>query len=346
MLFVYFSWFAVARLSLFIPCIAIRVAQVQSRTHGFCRTYCVHLILRDGPLYIFVVGSLLFWFHLMQSPQCETKSTELYRTLKLYAIYSCMVSIFALLLAYWHNKLLLDAMREIYEIREEMAQAAPPDTLVSLETKAYNPELFGDEDGKIYAAECPICLLNWEADDVIKVTPCSHAFHEECLGHWLKTARTCALCRQDLTKTFVPQTSSHASSQLSTPRQTSSETNSPSTPPPEHVGVAFAEHDASTNRADATSMSPIASRILQAMTVPVSPLASRREGQPRVPASHSVVLVSGSLTLPTPQTTPMPESGASSAVAAPGSSTPEMSPQTSLAAEGCSEVPRRGLMPI
>jgi len=197
MLFVYFGWFAVARLSLFVPCIAARVAQVQSRTHGFCRTYCVHLVLRDGPLYIFVVGSLLFWFHLMQSPNCEQRSPELYRTLKLYAIYSCLVSIFCLLLAYWHNKLLLDALRDMYQHED---RSAPPDLISKLETRAYDPALFGDEDGKMYPSECAICLLAWEPEDVIKVTPCGHTFHEECLGSWLSTARTCALCRQDLTK--------------------------------------------------------------------------------------------------------------------------------------------------
>jgi hypothetical protein len=29
---------------------------------------------------------------------------------------------------------------------------------------------------------------------------CGHAFHRECLGHWLRSHRTCALCRQDVTR--------------------------------------------------------------------------------------------------------------------------------------------------
>lgn len=198
MLFVYFLWFAMARLSLFLPAIARRVALVQSRTHGFCRTYCIHLVLRDGPLYIFSVGSMLFWFHLMQSPSCEERSPVLYQTLKIYAIYSCLLSILCLLLTYWHNKLLIDAVREARETREP--RGAPTGTLDKLETKSYDAEAFGDEDGKQYPAECAICLAVWEAADVIKVTKCHHAFHEECIGHWLETARTCALCRQDLTK--------------------------------------------------------------------------------------------------------------------------------------------------
>uniref|UniRef100_A0A7S2H8Q7 RING-type domain-containing protein n=1 Tax=Alexandrium andersonii TaxID=327968 RepID=A0A7S2H8Q7_9DINO len=201
MLFVYFLWFAVARTSLFMPCIASRVAVVQSRTHGFCRTYCVHLIIRDGPLYIFVVGSLLFWFHLMQSPHCEERNPDLYQTLKLYAIYSCMVSVLCLLLAYWHNKLLIEAAREAHEPEDH---SAPPDTITRLETRPYDDNLFGDEEGKLYPSECAICLGAWEQSDVIKVTQCQHAFHEECIANWLRTARTCALCRQDLTKAPPP----------------------------------------------------------------------------------------------------------------------------------------------
>merc|ERR1719436_130662 len=132
MLFIYFAWFVIARLSLFVPCVASRVVRVQSRTHGFCRSYCVHLLLRDGPLYIFVLGSLLFWFHLMQSPVCEEQSPDLYRALKLYAIYSNVVSVFCLILAYWHNKLLADAFAEA-EGGLAM-QSAPPDTIHKLET--------------------------------------------------------------------------------------------------------------------------------------------------------------------------------------------------------------------
>jgi len=198
MLFVYFLWFAMARISLFLPCIAVRVALVQSRTHGFCRTYCVHLVIRDGPLYIFVVGSMLFWFHLVQSPSCEERNPQLYQTLKLYAMYSCMVSVLCLLLAYWHNKLLIEAAQEVESYGED--RSAPPGTIDTLETRSFDASIFGDEEGKLYPAECAICLCTWEADDVIKVTHCQHAFHTECIGHWLQSARTCALCRQDLTK--------------------------------------------------------------------------------------------------------------------------------------------------
>jgi hypothetical protein len=197
MLFIYFIWFAVARASLFLTCVAQRVATVQSQTHGFCRTYLVHLMIRDGPLYIFVVGSLLFCFHLWHSPLCMQKSHELYQALKFYAINSCVLSGICLIFSYWHNKLLSEAVTVL--MSSNLPRGAPPETIQSLPTIVYAENLFGDEEGKLYPAECAICLGSFEARDVIKVTPCQHAFHQDCLGNWLSQARTCALCRQDLT---------------------------------------------------------------------------------------------------------------------------------------------------
>eukprot|EP00419_Tripos_fusus_P047854 CAMPEP_0172832684 /NCGR_PEP_ID=MMETSP1075-20121228/23833_1 /TAXON_ID=2916 /ORGANISM="Ceratium fusus, Strain PA161109" /LENGTH=405 /DNA_ID=CAMNT_0013675327 /DNA_START=28 /DNA_END=1245 /DNA_ORIENTATION=- len=202
MILVYFIWFAVARMSLFMTCIASRVTTVHSSSHGFCRTYCVHLIIREGPIYVFVIGCIFFCFHLFLNPYCEHRSgtpdawnLSMYQTLQIYAIYSCLVSVLSMLLAYWHNKLLLEAARRW----PSKKRRAPPGTLEKLETRAYDEALFGDDEETPYSSDCAICLGTWDAEDVIKVTPCGHAFHEECLGGWFRNGRTCAICRQDLT---------------------------------------------------------------------------------------------------------------------------------------------------
>ncbi|CAE7250773.1 Rsph1 [Symbiodinium necroappetens] len=197
-LFVYFVWFSIARASLFVPCVLARVATVQSRTHGFCRTYCVHLLIRDGPIYIFVVGSVLFWFNILRSPSCEDRSPELYSRLKMYAVCSCLLAFACIVEVYWHNKLITNTLEFYSAWVPEVSRRAPPDTLEKLETRRYEEHAFGDEEGKQYPSECAICLGSWESEDVIKVTPCGHAFHQECIGGWLQSARTCALCRKDL----------------------------------------------------------------------------------------------------------------------------------------------------
>jgi len=120
----------------------------------------------------------------------------MYRTLRLYAIYSCLVSVLCMFFAYWHNKLLMEAARSRLPIQD---RGAPAGTLEKLQTVAYDEAMFGDEEEKPYPSECAICLGSWEQNDSIKVTPCGHAFHEECLGGWFRNGRTCAICRQDLT---------------------------------------------------------------------------------------------------------------------------------------------------
>ncbi|EPS97152.1 hypothetical protein FOMPIDRAFT_1032121 [Fomitopsis schrenkii] len=43
---------------------------------------------------------------------------------------------------------------------------------------------------------CPICLDDYNPEDpVLKLPACSHWFHRGCLEQWLKSARTCPVCR-------------------------------------------------------------------------------------------------------------------------------------------------------
>jgi len=52
--------------------------------------------------------------------------------------------------------------------------------------------------------QCPICLSDWEPMDTIKVTPCHHGFHQQCLQNWLshqvlhKRVPSCVVCRHPL----------------------------------------------------------------------------------------------------------------------------------------------------
>mmetsp|Transcript_85420 Transcript_85420/g.190762 ORF Transcript_85420/g.190762 Transcript_85420/m.190762 type:complete len:377 (+) Transcript_85420:80-1210(+) len=190
----YFISFAVVRLPSFLPCVAARIADMQSGAQGLCCMYIMHMVLH-GPLYVFGIGSALFWIQIMQAPGCEVNDPHLYNHFKMYALYSCFISVLCLFLVYWQSKIIGEAAR----LEEEYGRRAPPGALSAMVTCLYNPALFGDEEGKQYPAECPICLAAWERHEVIKVTPCGHAFHEECLGRWLQSERTCAICRRDVT---------------------------------------------------------------------------------------------------------------------------------------------------
>jgi hypothetical protein len=70
--------------------------------------------------------------------------------------------------------------------------------LANLATHVFNGTSFEHEAAKLCHDACAICLSNWEPQDRIKLTPCGHAFHEECLRGWIMKKETCALCRKDL----------------------------------------------------------------------------------------------------------------------------------------------------
>jgi hypothetical protein len=196
-LFAYFASFAVVRACIFFPGIAARVAEIQTGSQGVWRMYALHMILH-GPLYIFGIGSVLFGFQLFMSPKCEEdhETPDLHETLRWFAIFSYAVFFVCIVMAFFHSRLINSAA--IYV--EEEKRRAPKGTLAKLLTYKFidNRELFGDHEGAKYPGECPICLSEWDQDDVVKITPCEHAFHEECIGNWLKSERTCAFCRQDV----------------------------------------------------------------------------------------------------------------------------------------------------
>ncbi|CAE7944159.1 E3 ubiquitin-protein ligase RING1-like [Symbiodinium microadriaticum] len=59
--------------------------------------------------------------------------------------------------------------------------------------------------------ECAICLETDAADGSSwKALPCHHAFHEDCLLHWLRCGRRCPLCRLDLVQALLPTESGNA----------------------------------------------------------------------------------------------------------------------------------------
>ncbi|XP_057443641.1 RING-H2 finger protein ATL29-like [Lotus japonicus] len=53
--------------------------------------------------------------------------------------------------------------------------------------------------GKNYSLECAICLLEFEDDSLLRLlTACCHVFHQDCIDLWLRSHKTCPVCRVDL----------------------------------------------------------------------------------------------------------------------------------------------------
>jgi hypothetical protein len=209
---VYVAWFAVARLAIFlvpgVSALATRARSAQ-QPDNFYKIYFGSVLLRDGPHYVLLAGSAWLFLKLLALDAEATLATvmdvsphsQLIEAFKTYAIVTCALSVLSFMLAASHNTY-IDALHSPARVRggreRHNSRAAPTGTLARLKTQPYDLALFGDEEGKTYPAECAICLGSWEPADLIKVTPCGHAFHQNCIARWLSTARTCALCRTDL----------------------------------------------------------------------------------------------------------------------------------------------------
>jgi hypothetical protein len=53
-----------------------------------------------------------------------------------------------------------------------------------------------------YPRECCICMESFDATDVVVETKCCHVFHKSCCREWLRQARTCPVCRDDIVSTL------------------------------------------------------------------------------------------------------------------------------------------------
>jgi hypothetical protein len=47
-------------------------------------------------------------------------------------------------------------------------------------------------------AQCSICRTEFEDDEMVRVLPCKHCEHDECLGQWLKMSKCCPLCNAEV----------------------------------------------------------------------------------------------------------------------------------------------------
>ncbi|CAL4911647.1 unnamed protein product [Urochloa decumbens] len=53
-------------------------------------------------------------------------------------------------------------------------------------------------------SECAVCLRDFDAEETLRAMPCSHAFHQRCIFHWLRRNGVCPLCRHQLPTEEAP----------------------------------------------------------------------------------------------------------------------------------------------
>jgi hypothetical protein len=199
------AWFAAARLLLYlVPSLAAYVHWSRASGRGLCRTCISSVALRDGPHYTLLVAAGWLFLKLIFDDPKSGAASELpqddpeIQAVHTYAFVTLALSVVCFFVGALHNSFLDAAFAPRGRRSRALDRAATRCIVDKLATRSYDPAVFGDEDGKAYPAVCAICLCCYDTNDEIKVTPCGHAFHSDCIAIWLDTAHTCALCRADL----------------------------------------------------------------------------------------------------------------------------------------------------
>lgn len=64
------------------------------------------------------------------------------------------------------------------------------------------PEMTVDEKSKIPQDknECMICMSDFQLKEKLKIMPCTHFFHTDCIREWFKNNDTCPICKCSLSE--------------------------------------------------------------------------------------------------------------------------------------------------
>lgn len=59
------------------------------------------------------------------------------------------------------------------------------------------PEIVVSENSKIPKDknECMICMSSFELNEKVKIMPCTHFFHTDCIKKWFEANDTCPICK-------------------------------------------------------------------------------------------------------------------------------------------------------
>uniref|UniRef100_A0A672ZNS6 Ring finger protein 215 n=1 Tax=Sphaeramia orbicularis TaxID=375764 RepID=A0A672ZNS6_9TELE len=78
-------------------------------------------------------------------------------------------------------------------------------TMSSLKTKTYRqPKPWCDSSQPVEADNCAVCLEPFNNNQCLRVLPCLHEYHRDCVDPWLLLQHTCPLCKHNILSEFTP----------------------------------------------------------------------------------------------------------------------------------------------
>ncbi|KAL4640436.1 RING finger protein 150-like [Arapaima gigas] len=58
----------------------------------------------------------------------------------------------------------------------------------------------GDKETESDFDNCAVCIEGYKPNDVVRILPCKHVFHKNCVDPWLQDHRTCPMCKMNILK--------------------------------------------------------------------------------------------------------------------------------------------------
>uniref|UniRef100_A0AAY4BPN5 RING-type domain-containing protein n=1 Tax=Denticeps clupeoides TaxID=299321 RepID=A0AAY4BPN5_9TELE len=80
----------------------------------------------------------------------------------------------------------------VIPVTSDLLQRQHESEIHRLSTRSFDPA------GNSRQSDCRICLCEYTAGEELRVLPCLHDFHAECVGRWLQQSPSCPICRADV----------------------------------------------------------------------------------------------------------------------------------------------------
>jgi len=199
-------WYCLAQTVPLLPCgSSCRNGRFLSQMPSW-RALCIRFFLDDGPLHVHGLFNLtLFGLWFSNQTHVQEDAGGLSDTIKMYLCSNITVWACGHIHLFLRHSVTLPNGRSSPPSSRGMEQDALTEIMNRLESCTYDDRVVGEVDGEIYPGVCAVCLGEWELTDTMKVMPCRHVFHEECIRSWLQSSKTCATCRLDVVEAMQKQ---------------------------------------------------------------------------------------------------------------------------------------------